>query len=225
MNSTPTKVAAVAVGLLSTWATAHADDFVVSVTPDAGQSIDNVELFSALTTTSTGTNPGTTTQTNEALTPNLGSASGGNAFSTTVSTSYGTSTTEGGVAVGADATFGLLATSNGLVVLGGSASTTGTTYNAQYGPTGMSQAQALTGIQSDSLSLASALFPDMSVNALYSASDLTSPVSGSLYAFGANGTATAIGTWSVTPQATPEPATLAALGMGALGLMRRRRKP
>ena len=88
----------------------------------------------------------------------------------------------------------------------------------------MTQSQALAGIQGGSLSVASALFPDISANALYSASDATAPVTGSFYAFGSNGMATAIGTWSVAPQAAPEPATLAALGAGVLGLMRRRRK-
>ena len=229
MNSSSAKAALVPLVLAATWATAQANDYRVTVTPNAGVTLGDVHVYSAVTTTtgadetfSPTSNPGTTTQGEMSL-ASLGSVSGGSTVSTVVSTSYGTSTDFS--TNGSQASFGLLATSGDLAVLGAAASTG--SYAGSFGSTGKTLDQAIAGTRAGDLGLASALYPVNSSNTLFGSNTAGMTTTGSFYRFDASGNASLAGTWSVstqTVQATPEPASMAALGAGALALLRRRRK-
>ena len=211
MDTNKAKAGAVACALVATWSTAYADDFKVDVRPTVG--IDNVQIF-------TQRLPGNLISPKDtpALTANLGSISAGGTLSTIVSTSYGTSPQPGNDF----ADFSVVAT-NGTqgVIVGGATGNSNFNYNDSF--PGISQPSAYTAISNGDLTNVLKLYNQgrQFGNDVFASRD-NGIQTGTLYFFDATGTQNRIGTYTVTP--VPEPATLAALGLGAAAMLRRRKR-
>ena len=211
MNSNDAKLGAVAVALVSTWSVAKADDFKVVVEPTIG--IDNVQIF-------TQRFPGALTQPKDtpALTSNLGSITSGGSLTTTVSTTYGTSPQPGNDF----ADFSVVATSGSLgVVVGGANGNSNFNYGDSF--PAISQANAYSAISSGDLNNVVKLYNQgrQFGNDVFASRD-NGVQTGTLFFYDANGMQNRIGTYTVSP--VPEPASFAALGLGALAMLRRRRQ-
>lgn len=218
MSIPSAKAALVPLVLAATWATAQADNFIVSVTPTTD--LSHLYLF-----TEKETGAATSYSTSEqAVTSELGPLLAGSTYNTMISTSYGTSVPITGTGVQTDFAF-LGTTSTGLLALT-TTDSNNTSYSTKFGATGVSLSNALAGATSGDLATASSLYPASSSNSVKGTSDLWSSFSGSLKAYDSLGNEMSIGTVNVTytTQPVPEPASMAALGVGALALIRRRRK-
>ena len=215
MISNELKLGTVAVALVSTWTTAHADDFRVTVSPTVN--VDNFRLYSErLPSGGIGTSPDTSV-----LSASFGTLTAGTTAATTLSTSYGTSTAADNSgnyvslsAVGTTSTAG--------VVVGG---TNGhTSYNFNDAFLGVNMANVRAAIVSGSLSGVMPLYRaggQFNYN-LEGYQQQTSTVTGTLYSFVGSSVYTNIGTYTITP--VPEPTTSAAFGLGIAAIVRRRRQ-
>ena len=217
MNSIDAKIGAVAVALVSTWSTAHADDFRVTI--QTTTALSNVQVYndrlpSILQPKDT-----------PSLSTKLGSVAAGGTLTTLVSTSYGTSTAASNGGNIAD--FSVLATtSTSGVVVGGATTTSNVDYAFHFGGSGVSQSAAYSAIVAGSLPGVRPLFGSSGQfgNRLF-ASQQNGTVTGTLFDFDANGAQTRIGTYTVTfvPTAAAVPGPAAALPFALMALRRRKR--
>jgi hypothetical protein len=214
MTSHEAKLGAVAVALISTWTTAQADDFKVTI--QSSSDLSNLQIY-------TDRLPGVVQpKDTPTLTANLGSLAAGGTYTTTVSTSYGTSVA--GSNSGNLADFSVLATTaTAGIVVGGANTTSNVDYNFHFGSRGLNQGTIRSAIVGNSLTGVRPLFTagGQFDNRLY-ASQENGTVTGTLFNFDANGAQTRIGTYTVAP--VPEPASMAALGLGIAAMLRRRKR-
>ena len=219
MNSIEAKVGAVAVALTATWGTAHADDFQVKVMPMSD--ISNVAI-------ATHKIPGDLSSNREpyTLSASLANLAAGSTYTTLISTSYSTATfSNDGTSLPGNnnqADFSVVATTPGGGVVVGSTGKGTFSFSDQTG--GQNQASIRAGIVANSLNGVKPIFLNSGgfANNLFSSKDDKRLQFGTLYAYDGNGAVSTLGTYSVTP--VPEPATFAALGLGALAMLRRRKR-
>lgn len=216
------KAALVATALIATWSTAEADILTFSVTPT--QTIDNFRVYTQqqFVPQAPATNAGTTVLLHQAVTTNLGTLTGGSTFTTSVTTDF----VAGDYA---DASVGLMGTfGTGGVMLGvdhpENPSNFATNYGSSVPEEDITQTQAYGAIVSGDMGLLPRLFPKDSAKDLLLQTGQTK--TGQLILFNATtGDGTNIGTYTVSAaQAVPEPGTMAAIGVGVLALLRRRRR-
>ena len=213
MTTNDAKIGAVALTLAATWATAQADDFNVSIATTS-TALSNVRVY----TQRIPGLPASQTPDNKALTASLGSIAANGTLNAVVSTSYGTSP-----AAGNDfADFSVVATNGALGVIVGGASSNSTFNYADSFPA-ISQSDAFAAISAGSLANVSRLYNQGRNygNDVFASRD-NSVQTGTRFFFDASCNQNRIGTYTVSP--VPEPATMAVLGLGAVGLMRRRRR-
>ena len=219
MNHIEAKIGAVAIALVSTWSTAEADDFQVKVMPTVD--ISNVAIATHKIPADLFGSPEPYT-----LSASLANLSAGSTYTSLISTSYSTATFfDDGTSIPGNnnqTDFSVVAsTPGGGVVVG---STGKGTFNFSDQTGGRNQATIRAGIVANSLDDVKPIFQPNGgfANNLFSSKDDKRLQFGTLYAYDGNGAVSTIGTYSVTP--VPEPATFAALGVGALALLRRRRQ-
>ena len=224
MNSS-TKLAT-GLALACTWTTAaQADDFRLDVVTN--QDISNARFYTSQSVPS-GDLIGTPSRTNDTLTADLGTLTANQPYTFNLSTNYGTSTAAD-FPFGSTAVLNILGTfSDGDIAMGGNVTGTDTPFS------NVDPAAAVSGILSGDLQVirnvtapvtsAGYIVPTSSfgVNAFESMSGSSTL---DLFRFDTAGTRTTIGSITASKvTAVPEPATLAAIGMGGLALLRRRRK-
>ncbi len=232
MNST-TKLAT-GIALACTWTTAaQADDFHLDFIAD--QDVSNVRIY-------TYRDPAQTfsfapdDRTDETLTENLGTMLAGETYTYNISTNYATSGV-GDIFGGDVINLNLLGTfADGDIATAGNVNNADTPFNF------VAPANAVSGILSGDLPIIRSLTqytqpsgnpPLFSTYGTVSAQSYAIPNTVALYRFDTSGTRVNIGSITASrglgiqrlPGApVPEPATIAALGIGGLALLRRRRK-
>lgn len=216
-NSTGSKVASVAFALVGTWATAQADILTVELHPTID--IDHLRVFSQQQVT----NASTTVLQNQALSADFGMVAAGTTATELVTTNFD-------AVPYADARVGLVGSSGTSLLVGTGNLTAGTTFASNYGSTvpedDITQDQAFNALGSGDATMLSRLFTkdDDNKSILLTRNDLNGKTGNLILFDAASGMGTDAGTWTVKVQAVPEPGTLAALSIGALAVLRRRRR-
>lgn len=224
MNSS-TKLAA-GLALACTWTTAaHAEDYALDVVTN--EDISNARFYTYQAVPSADLF-GTPSRANDTLSNDLGTLVANQNYTFNLSTNYGTSTT-GDFPFGSTATLNILGTfADGDIATGGFFAGTDSPFN------NVAPVAAVNGIVSGDLAVVRNLTAEIrgggspfatSTFGLAAYQSMAGPITADLFRFDTSGTRTTIGTITARQvTAVPEPATLAALGFGALAMLRRRRK-
>ena len=225
MNSNPSKLASVVVGLVATWTTAHADTTVTATfTPPASAgTVDHVRIFAE-----SFTNPFPAAGTYIA-----GSAVAGADFGPVTNPLTATGSLNVAYAAGTSALVGLVGTAGTNKLFFSSNGFNEANANSYFG-SGTHFNDAFNAIMAGDATSLMSLYRDSSSGVfLY---DFDPGFAGTVNANrsyvltrGANGSVTSTLsndalTFGYTPVATPEPAPMAALALGGLALVRRRRR-
>ncbi len=216
-NSTGSKVASVALALAGTWATAQADVITVDLRPTVD--IESFHVFSQQQVT----NASTTVLQNQALSADFGPVAAGATATATVNVNFEALAYQ-------DARVGLVGSQGTSLLVGTGTLASGTDFATNYGSTvpeeDITQTQAFNAVGSGDVPTLNRLFPkdDDAKSILLTRADLNGKTGNLILFDAATGMGANAGTWGVKVQAVPEPGTLAALSVGALAALRRRRR-